>query len=170
MKKLLVLMVVLAVASLANAVIVSSIKIVDNLDGTYAISLPDGMSNAVDGPSGGYVALVGIDMTSGTLTAPVMMDASALNRDFGSGEDWIGLGPGIIAGFVTNNTTTTWTSASGVYATGLTPLAGVTLLELWQLDDGFIPMGTEPVDTMIIPEPATIALLCIGGLLLRKKK
>jgi hypothetical protein len=60
-------------------------------------------------------------------------------------------------------------SAAGIYATGFTALPGVTQLQLWQLDDGYGPI--QIIATLnLVPEPATIALLCLGGLLLRKKK
>lgn len=162
MKKLLVLMVVLAFASLASAVIVSPMEIKDNGDGTYGIDLISGMSDTVD-YSGGYWALVGVDYATGHLTNPAILDASQLYDS----STQVGLGEGALGGFVTY-TMNAWSSTAGVYADGYTALEGATALYLWQLDDGYGQIGI--VDTLIIPEPATITLLCLGGLLLRKKK
>lgn len=166
MKKLLVLVAVLAVASLANAVIMSPMEIVKNLDGTYGINMPVGMSASIDGPSGGYFALIGVDGSAAVLTAPAFFDGASIT--LGTGPD-IGLEAGIIGGFTV---TGTWTvanaQAAGVYATGFTALEGVKQLQLWQLDDGYAP--TQIVATYDIPEPATIAVLSLGGLLLRRKK
>jgi hypothetical protein len=85
--------------------------IVDNGDGTYAISLTAGMSYAVDGPSGGNWALIGADMINGTLTVPALMDASGVMVL--SAAD-MGMADGQIGGFITNSTATNWAAAAGI--------------------------------------------------------
>lgn len=170
MKKLLVLVSVLAIASLASAAV---IEIYDNLDGTYSIDVPNGMSGKTDvspmlgDGSGYYWVLVGVDVSSGAIATgiPAIMSLSAVYGD----ADQSGLfltGEGVLGEFRTP-AVGTWSAAAGQWADSFTAQEGVETLYLYTLDDG-VTTATL-VDTFIIPEPATIALLCLGGLLLRKK-
>jgi hypothetical protein len=160
MKKLLSVVLVLGFVSLANAVIYSPMQVVSTGGGTVGIELISGMSSAVDN-SGGYWALIGVDPDSGIIAPPSSLDLSGL---CGSSTQ-IGLDDGVIGGFVSSSMSS-WSTPAGVYATGFTVLPGVTHLELWQLDDGYGPIQI----VWSVPEPATIALLCLGGLMLRRKK
>jgi hypothetical protein len=170
MKKLLGLFLVLGFVSLANAVINSPMWIVPFTDGTVGIELLSGMSSAVDN-YGGYWALIGVDPASGIIAPPPPLDMSYL---FGSSTQF-GLPEGVIGGFVASSTSS-WTAASGIYAYNFTPIAGSGIY-LYRLDDGFgsatlvdvLTLDREPRPP-ITPEPATIALLCLGGLMLRRKK
>lgn len=163
MKKLLALVLVLAVTSVVSAVIVSPMQIVKQGE-TYAINMPSGMAVELDGPSGGYWALIGVDPASGQIVAPGFFDGAAI---LGGGAD-IGMADGVVGGFTV---TGTWTAAApqgaGIYAQGFVALPGVQVLELWQLDDGYAPI--QMVDSFVIPEPATMAILALGGLLFRRK-
>jgi hypothetical protein len=167
MRKLIVLMMVLCMASLANAAIMSSIAIVDNGDDTYGINLPSGMNSVADG-SGGYWVLIGVEVTSGALTAtiPAALDLSGIYGDAGeTGVFPVGIG---VVGIFASGATAAWTAAPGIYADSFIAKAGATVLQLYTLDDGVA--NPELVDIMLIPEPATLAILGLGGLLLRKRK
>ena len=169
MKKLLSLVLVLVLASFVNAAIVSEMQIVDNGDGTYSIELVSGMSASVDS-SGGYWVLVGVDASSGSLasTLPSAMDLSTIYGDAESSlsNGLFAVGDGVLGEFSASSTTS-WTAAAGVYADSFVAQTGVTTLYLYTIDDN--TSYATLVDTLVIPEPATIALLCLGGLLLRKK-
>jgi len=167
MKKLLVFVAAIAVASLANAEIFSPMLIVD-LGGTYGIVLPSGMSSASD-TSGGYWALIGAAPTSGVLAVPATLDLSSIGGDAGD-TGLFPAGSGVYGWFVSSRTSA-WTTAAGVYANGFTLKTGAWSLRLYRIDDAatvatLVDDGSGPD----IPEPATIALLSLGGLLLRRKK
>ena len=167
MKKVLVLMLVLGVVSMAGAVIVSPMEIVDLGAGEYGIDLTSGMSAAVD-ISGGYWVLIGVDATSGALAAtkPAILDLSGIGGDAGD-TGLFAAGSGVYGEFVSSSTTA-WTAIAGVYADSFTVPVGVDTLYLYTLDD-YAETSTL-IDTFVIPEPATMLILGLGGLLLRRKK
>jgi len=176
MKKLLVLVLVLGLASLAGAAIVSPMDLVANeaLD-TFSIVLTgntnaNGMDSVIDG-QGGYWILLGVDTDSGAINLAhsamlEILEKSAIYGDVGD-TGLFGAGSGVYGAFYTL-TMGAWTAETGTYANGFTLQEGATEVSLYAVDDA----GTLAtlVETIIIPEPATIALLCLGGLLLRKKK
>lgn len=161
MKKLL-LVVVLAVASLANAAILSEMKIVDQGAGLFGIELVNGMANTVDG-SGGYWIIIGVDPASGVLSAPAALDMAAIYGD-ASGSGLFAEGLGVVGEF-TASTTSAWSATGGVYAGGF--VATTSVIQLYAVDDAVTEATL--VDTFIIPEPATMVILALGGLLIRKK-
>ncbi|MFA6426617.1 MAG: PEP-CTERM sorting domain-containing protein [Phycisphaerae bacterium] len=169
MKKLLSVVLVLALASLASATIISPMKIVNLGAGLFGIELTSGLvgnaSNGSGDGSGGYFALLGV--SGGNIVASVKSNM-ALSDIYPDVAD-LGLttGTGVYGEFRTA-ATAAWVQAAGLAATNFAVLAGVQEIILYSYDDS----GANPVlvDTFIIPEPATIAVLSLGALLLRRKK
>jgi len=170
MKKLLVLVSILAIASLASA---ATMEIYDFGDGTYGIDVPSGMSGKTDvipmlgDGSGSYWVMIGVDVSSGAISAtiPAIMSLSGIYGD-ADGTGLFATGLGVVGEFRTP-AVGTWSAAGGQWADSFTAQEGVLTLYLYAVDDG-VSVATL-IDTLYIPEPATIALLCLGGLLLRKK-
>lgn len=165
MKKLLVLVLVLAMASLASAATVWSMS---NTAGAISVSVTEN--------PGAYVYLaLGITGGNGVLSAfAAGANAPASSANFadlasnfpeaGQGEIWI----------MIHVTTGTPVFNDGEWLTASAANTSTTedaLVTLYQFDDNtseLIALGPTATIPMV-PEPATIALLCLGGLLLRKK-
>jgi hypothetical protein len=157
MKKLLILVMVLAMASLASATLSFSVS---GTAGSEAVSL-----NAVGEISDGYwgVSVSGDDATIGTFVvgvkAPTISGVFAAGTDAGmpNGELWL---------FATANTDEAYQDGSWLTA-AITRTAAATL-HLWTYTDGD-PAAVETTVELLVPEPMTIALLGLGGLLLRRR-
>lgn len=163
MKKLLVL-VVLAVASLANAVILDLSSDLDMKIFSIGIAAP-GMSGAADG-TGVYFAITGVVPASGVLTAaaaPLTL-SSANYGDIGD-TGLFAYGLGTYGEFRATNVT--YSVGAGIYATDYMVAPGAKEVTLFTLDSNF--SQATVVETFVIPEPATMGLLALGGLLFRKK-
>jgi hypothetical protein len=160
MKKLSFLVLILGAASIANAYINSPMKIVSLGSGEYGIELINGMSSTMD-DQGGYWLMAGVNPNSGALapTLPPILNDSYISPDSPNG---------VMGRFGTTSISPSWTAASGIYADSFTTQINATTLYLYTLDDSMVQATL--VDTFIIPEPATIALLCLGGLMLRRRK
>jgi hypothetical protein len=174
MKKMLTLMVILSIASLASAAL-SPMTIGHNTGNTlFTIDLLSGMAgNTTSDPptgdnSGSYWALIGVNASSGALAAtlPAVMSLSAITGDaFQSGLFAEGLG---VVGEFRTSTMGSWSGAAGTWADSFTLREGVTTLYLYRIDDA-VEVATL-IDTYVIPEPVTMALLSLGGLFLRRRK
>jgi hypothetical protein len=163
MKKLLVLMLVLATASLASAV-------------TYSASSPEP-----------FVILITFTDPTPSLTLDAYVDWSPIrsamdvnaatltklgNTAIGNLYVYTAADPnfGVDWYYLAMATMTAWTNGTDVAKLDLNGAGanvGSTKVTLQLYDDVAAKCGTVDV---FIPEPATIALLCLGGLLLRKKK
>jgi hypothetical protein len=135
--------------------------------------LAPGMSAAVDA-SGTYFAIVGVDPLSGSLAAalPAAANFSSANEGSVDNDLGLGIGTGTYGEFRVgppNTLTYEFDIADrATWAENYTLLPGATAVSLYRLSEN----QDTPVlvNTILIPEPATITLLCLGGLLLRKKK
>jgi hypothetical protein len=155
MKKLLILVMVLAMASLANATLSLSIS---GSAGSETISLV-ATGETVASIEG--ISVSGDDATIGTFAigpkAGTMTGFGAMGTDAGlpNGEVWgfgIGIPPEVFQ--------------DGVWLTAQMTRTAVATATLTYYDsDGNITGHTD----YIVPEPVTIALLGLGGLLLRRR-
>jgi len=187
MKKLLVLLMVLGMVAVANAGIMD-ISIHEVGGGTYdghALAASDELwldiQSDLDGnppAEYGYVALIcdPLGTISGGRAVPTGENAGAgnLNMVFDPIDGYISYFPvpegwGGIVGSISDSGGKTVTGVQIDQALFHCEGAGDVQVDLvWSAD--FVTF--EVVDSVIIhqiPEPATIALLCLGGLLLRKK-
>jgi len=170
MKKLLVLVLVCALASVANATL--NLSLVDNGDGTFGIqqtgtfsALPSpaygdstnfivASSDALAFPSGGTItaaAPVNSYINDGPAGAPV---PEGMDGAFG----WIG----------TILTTGQTDTAGGVYINNIHSAIGDTVV-LFTMDPDW-NAATEVARITLVPEPMTMGLLGLGALFLRRRK
>ena len=173
MKKLMVLMLVLAISPLASAVVTISLE----GEGTSILATPgttvrinidaDGLLIAMDallGVSGG-------DIISGAMSKA---DAASYGWDPGLSFDPLGLGTASveIGGGTFGDSTIGTTGYIDIAFTGGTQLVSLSAGQSFggSMDTGFgVPTFSQGVVT-IVPEPMTLALLGLGGLFLRRRK
>ena len=198
MKKLLVLVLILGMASLANAALVWSYagSTATQSGGTYVVNVGDTIT----------LALSSNNATSAGINVDIITDNGAAGNFTGasvSGIFTLGIAgisvpdlDGMLAPDVSGQAIGDWamvSAASGgsmaainstIFSVTYVVGAGAGTITInglantgsqgWEqnLDQVQLLTTTEtlPVAQMVIPEPATIALLCLGGLLLRKKK
>jgi len=173
MKKLLVLMLVLGIASMANATLFlyqngaavggSTITMAPGATITlqvYSTDTSNYNAYVINGDDSAVADLIGV------LGNPIVLSAAGDMSSKSPYTDGGGWGNGELFG-------TAGSPASGTVHVGVQHTidfvaagAGETIVHLY---DGTSYEGLDMV-TIIVPEPATIALLCLGGLLLRKKK
>ena len=166
MKKLLVLVLVLGLASLASAQMtwtgaydpvtkIVNVSVTDNEGQMYiALAITDG-----DGTLSPFAR--GADSPLATASAFTMgADGDKDFQGYGEGEIWSILD--VTTGTPVYNDGE-WVKAT--YVAGTTATSTATMYEFTEAGGVGNSRGT-----IFIPEPATIALLCLGGLLLRRKK
>ena len=175
MKKLLSLVLVLAFASLASALTMDLVGNADNTSFSIALLTPGlfeppgvGMSGAVDG-SGVYFAITGVNTDSGSLAAtlPAVLILSSANEGDAGDTGLFDYGLGTYGEFRAGPPRL-YVAAAGIYSEGYTPAAGAKAVSLYRLN--YFLTAATLIETITIPEPATIVLLCLGGLVLRKRR
>jgi hypothetical protein len=186
MKKLLVLAVVLAVTSLASASFLISVNGVVN-PGAVTMNPSDTVTLDITGAgnsgaamsmyllvSGPGISSGGVSLYGGALDDVRTQSAAAWDIEFDMGPDAFGQ-------FGFNGVTT---ATVGTFASTVSPQPALNgkladLISLHGETPGVITLTLVDQDLVtvyntqsitVVPEPATIALLCLGGLLLRKKK
>ena len=172
MKKLLILMLVLGMASMANA----AMQIIDNLDGTVDVQTDIELTTS----DYYYMTLVG-DTTKVTVSGgQVETSLQALNGtdwDLSIGDDAVGTGYPVVSGM--NGIYMTEALYSGTFAADTTLFEGidwtlvggttVTTIYLYRVPGDFSGPGTVE-SSLVVPEPMTVLLLSLGGLFLRRRR
>jgi hypothetical protein len=177
MKKLLVLMLVLGMASLASAGMIGNVLeinvggvAVDEITapGTYTLSITNAQQIA-SGSNEGYFLLV-TDLAN-------VIDSSLstmLNGDLFIMDDAAGLGQPVPAG--TNGSIAGVFDFGAAYVVGTVLFDGITLtanapgnVAVYAVEDDGVTIGQMMDSVAITPEPATLAILGLGALLLRRK-
>jgi hypothetical protein len=175
MKKLLVLMLVLGMTSMASATITSKMNIQSMGGNLWQIQI-DNLNNVDDG-LGGYWYLIGDaanPVTGGAIAATIPAGFAAMSAVLGDAGDtgWVGYGLGRWGSFAT--ATSPYSTSPAVYADNFVWAdAGYSgpdiTISLYSLADDF--GSVELIDSVTIPEPMTVALLGLGSLfLLRRRK
>jgi hypothetical protein len=162
MKKLLALVLVLGCVSLANAAFI--LEATPSVGGDYVITVSCDTAVAPAGGSEMYWALL---VDAGSLT-----DAGAMAKQTGVGFDMQLYGDISGAGLPGIGTWGTLFTTGGAIPAGILfdgfVANGAMVVSLVQILPDFSGYG-DTVATAIIPEPATMALLALGGLLFRRK-
>jgi hypothetical protein len=180
MKKLLIFMLVLGMASLASATLQISVNDINNPDDP--LSLTEG-SHTLDiwtdadiktGIGEVFYALAGLSdlgIAGGTLTNSEWWGCFIYDDAAGSGIAVPSGDNGVFGGMFTSSTTQTIPAGSRIFdGINLTYDGQITTLTLYEIngDTGELIRTMDTVN--LVPEPATIALLGLGGLLLRRRK
>ena len=161
MKKLLILVLVLGIASAANAALTfedAAITVTINTTPTL---------NIVSDNIAAHTSYVGnapglADLTGMVATANAGPDAIVLESPYGYNGYW-----GIEA---KDNDADTWDIKAGVQFTGTLTVGGTTGAYSLNLYDSTFINVIDTLPITIVPEPITIALLGLGGLFLRRRK
>lgn len=168
MKKLLMLVLVLGLATVSNAAITLDLA-ASNLNVAAGEVLTISVSSDTSGAAGNYWCYLEQNLPSIATVSDLAATAAAGNiasiTDYGTPSFMdMELAANDSAGGV----------VAGLHFTGTVTISSSALLgdsvDIWVTganDPTYSPQDT--ITLTVIPEPATIALLCLGGLLLRKK-
>lgn len=165
MKKLLVLALVCGIASLATAGLATKgvgMSIVDNGDGTFGIFSDTGFAAGQDI----YFAAVsdGVKPVGGALVV-AYPDFAIWDNAIGDG--YIPVANDGVWGFVGD--TGGAARAGGLWFDGIASAIGSTIY-LYEVDGNSWALGNLMDTVTLVPEPATMALLGLGALVLRRRK
>jgi hypothetical protein len=170
MKKLLALMLVLCLASVASATI--SMDVSGTVDIVIGNTLTVTVSSSDSNPWNGYIIIQ--EGGDGALSNGVVLDTGNLSDTQPYSEDDWGIGYSMVAGTtdVINFPVVVGDQFSYDYDTTGMNYGDTAILSLWDDGVGYEPDQDEQGIALlnVIPEPMTIALLGLGGLLLRRRK
>ena len=150
MKKLLILMLVLGMVSVASADLTLSVS--GNDVSVEADSMTADLYAAVS-ITGGSIGTFAVGDEGGTMCGYL---ADGTDVGLPNGEIWalaIGVPPEVYQ--------------DGSWLTAVISYTGSATVNLWEMDDEY---SLTLLDSVVVPEPMTLALLGLGGLFLRRRK
>ena len=164
MKKVLILMLVLGMTSLAGASY--DMLATDQGGGNYGITVT---SDGLDADAYWGLGIDSLGTLSDVAVGPGAPSLSGIWGDLGDGYVPLSYFPGVASGkwgyFGTGAGTT---RDPGVYLTALGHVSSAPVVYLYSFNEPLTVITLE--DTAVLPEPMTIALLGLGGLFLRRRK